>query len=725
MYIKSIGQIIKENYPLSLRLYEGNTINGKIISMEDGKGALKLYDGTIIPAIFVSGNNLEKDTFNRFVIQSFDGETLILRSIDENDSIIRKDSLDNLFQDLNIPADEGKNILISLLKFNLSATDDNIMNLYKNQNFLESAGKMDDAELLSMLKKYISDDINYNSKEFSDAKSIIASLKNVNSDVLSFLMENNMDLSLENMLKALDFINNKSSMNSIMDTINKEIQNKTDTFFNNVLSDQATKILKENPDIFSKLVLEDVVNNDNESLQKHMEMIKAVIKDFESASINSSSNASKSEPSSETQANNTENAAASEDSLVSEKPLAEDGDTVSESDKNTASKVPLDNTDTASESEKSTSAKMPSENAETSSNSSADTAVKSKNPDTAVKVSVAKENEGLNDASISSSKETESDNTANASLSSEGTGTNTEAEVKNNNSGYKMNNGIKSAYINERSPLSVLKEILDKSDTPDNAVDASNNTVKSSPATKEDHVKAQVIMENIIDSSLSKSESKDIISNFLKSQLTECLSTDNTKTAVNTKLLERLVTDSINNNFGHSDKKVTLLSLGELIAKTKENTDIIQNLPRDIQKTLNDNIEILKRLNDNYNIYYFNMYDNSNIFKNSIIIKNKFKNYKYMDSNDIKAYFSVETPVIGNVEGNVYKKYKDLSITLSVDKDYVELFQRNLNKLYDNLTAKGYSVVNLSVEKRNDENQSHSISGFFSDNMFKELDVRV
>lgn len=61
MKIEALEKILNNYSNNNKKLYEGSTINAKIIALEDKKGAIKLYDGTVIPAIFVS-EDIEKGT---------------------------------------------------------------------------------------------------------------------------------------------------------------------------------------------------------------------------------------------------------------------------------------------------------------------------------------------------------------------------------------------------------------------------------------------------------------------------------------------------------------------------------------------------------------------------------------------------------------------------------------------------------------------------------------
>ncbi len=399
MYVKNIGQLFKEQFPLKLRLSEGSSIYGKIISQEGENGLIKLYDGTIIPAIFTSENKLVNDKFIKFIIEQFDENAIVLKVIDDDMNPQGDDSINALTKKLNIPREEGTKIIKSLIKFNLPATDENIMAIYKNITFIDKLGKMVDYDVISFLNNYMKGNFTPDSKEFNIAKEILSKLLKINTDFLSFLIENEIPYSIENMLKSSDFIENKFNINDIINT---------------------------------------------------------------------------------------------------------------------------------------------------------------------------------------------------------------------------------------------LKNLLE------------------------------------------------------------------------------------------GDKKdLSILSFSNAIKEIKDKPQILQLLPGEILNSFTDNVEILKHLSNNYNIYFFNSYNNENIYKNNIIIKNNYKPNSSIDPDDVKVFITVDTPSTGIVEAYLYKKGSNLTISIKTEDNHISLFKRNIENLNKSLKDKGYGVINISVDSINPKTNMVSLSDFFNDTIFKELDVRV
>jgi hypothetical protein len=399
MYIKNIGQIFKDQLPVKLRINEGSIIYGKIISQEGKSGIIKLYDGTIIPSIFISENKLPKDKYIKFLVEDFNDEEIILRILEGEEQSTKETSFNSITKRLNIPDKDGKAIIMSLIKFNLPLSDENILTLYKNINFLDKLKNMDDKEILSFINNYINENSTYESSEFIIAKDIFSALSNVDIDFLSFLIENDMPNNVSTMLKTEGFLKDGFGVNSILDKLHGILELEHD----------------------SGMVF---------SLEEALMRIK-------------------------------------------------------------------------------------------------------------------------NDPGLS-----------------------------------------------EKLPLSNLKLFI-------------------------------------------------------------------------------------------------------------------------------DNIDILKALYDNYNIYFFNTYSNGNTFKNNIVIKNRYKSSRQIDADNAKLFISVETPFMGVVEAYLYKKNNDITVSIRISDKYVSLLKEKVSLLKNNLTLKGYEVINISVEKLGNKTNIKGLSDFFSESIFKELDVKV
>lgn len=251
MYVKNISTLLKENNMLKSSLSKGNIIKGTIISLENGKGFIKLYDGTIIPAIFISENKLELKKGIKFKIIDFNNENIVLSTLVNNDEETFEGSIDQIIKRLNIPSEQGKNIIESLLKFNLTASDYNITSIYKNISFIEKIAEMSDEDILSFLYDHCGIKVDKESKEFLIAKNFFKSLSSVDTDFLCFLMENDIIENPDNILKTQKYINDGFFLNKLMDTLEKMLNLRVDK--SKILSfKQLVEIISKNPEKLEK-----------------------------------------------------------------------------------------------------------------------------------------------------------------------------------------------------------------------------------------------------------------------------------------------------------------------------------------------------------------------------------------------------------------------------------------------------------------------------------------
>ncbi|WDC84326.1 flagellar hook-length control protein FliK [Caloramator sp. mosi_1] len=192
------------------------------------------------------------------------------------------------------------------------------------------------------------------------------------------------------------------------------------------------------------------------------------------------------------------------------------------------------------------------------------------------------------------------------------------------------------------------------------------------------------------------------------------------KNLVNTK---QFINENVFINFiiQKFTKNNTLNKIYTLESITKE---IIKN--PEIFKSNDDFIEkfdIIKSLNKNYNFYFFNTSVNNHIYKNSIIIKNKYKSKKVIDINDVKFYIKVDTENIGTVENYIHKYNDNIIINIKCDKNYIDYIKSNLKILKESLNDIGLNLINASVEEIKPPHKE--IINFFNDFIINELDVKV
>lgn len=601
MYIKNINQLLKEHIPLKLRLSEGSAIYGKIISQEGKNGLIKLYDGTIIPSIFLSENKLVTDRFIKFVIDQFDESGLILKVIDDSMDFESEDSINLLISKLNIPKEEGTKIINSLIRFNLPATDENIMTIYKNITFLESLGKMKDNDILSFLHNYIEGDFTSESKEFSTAKGIFSKLLKIDTDFLSFLIENDIPYSIENMLNSSNFLENKFNFNNIINTLKN--------------------LLEINNDISSNILIKD--------------LIKTLL-------------------------DNPENLSLMNDYLEGKLFAGSGAYSTAEETFNEFSNMNLDYISSL---------------------------IQSKLPD--ILENLPEVSHTIMDKNVTHQIINELENLL----------------------------GKNAAELFSSSIKDVIKELVEK---PELLPLLHNFVEEKQPVSMDGFDVFQKVFSKY------SNNRADYVSSLIDEKMPEILSrifddSDLQKDPLIThKIINELKKALVNNK-----EALPMLSFDKAIKEILNKPDVLRFFPDGVLSNFNNDIEIFKYLNNNYNIYFFNSYNNDKMFKNSIIIKHKYKANSIIDPDNVRVFITVEAPTIGVVESYLYKKGKNLTLSIKTEEKYINLFKRNIEALNKILNSKGYNVINISVGSIDTKTNLVSLSNFFNDTIFKELDVRV
>lgn len=315
MNIKNIEQLSNKSFSSSLNLSPGSTIYGKVISSSDGREYLKLFNGTILPVEFASKNNIVMGKYIKYRIEQVKNDITIIKALSTNieEKNILKHSYNHILQKLNIPYEEGKGIIDSLIKFNLPATDENILKIYKNISFINRLRDISRDDIISLLKNY-----NLDKQNFSTVMNIISSLKEMDTDFLAFLIENNIPYNIDKMLMVQNHIKYNFSINDILELINISLrkngrENTSDDsssksflinkkeLFNEYEIDLAKEIISKIPyDELKKLIDDvDVLNHlkDNyiiynfntlhkDSVFKHKILIKNKYKNSRSIDIN-------------------------------------------------------------------------------------------------------------------------------------------------------------------------------------------------------------------------------------------------------------------------------------------------------------------------------------------------------------------------------------------------------------------------------------------------------
>ncbi|MEF9934046.1 MAG: hypothetical protein RR789_02085 [Clostridium sp.] len=212
-----------------------------------------------------------------------------------------------------------------------------------------------------------------------------------------------------------------------------------------------------------------------------------------------------------------------------------------------------------------------------------------------------------------------------------------------------------------------------------------------------------------------------ILKEVNKGALQDILSVKYTRT----DKLENLIIKSLTGFIGSKEPiSGNVQNLSNAINILKDNPDIMSKLSNGSFLPLSENLDINKMLSLNYTMLNFNFLDKQNLYKNNIIIKNK-HSAKYIDINDVKLYISVESTNLGLIEGYVSKKFNDISINLKANDNAIKPIKNKLFRLENKLKDMGYTIINISIDPSKESSDILSLSSFFSDRTYTDLDVKA
>ncbi|MCX7903200.1 MAG: hypothetical protein N2486_01695 [Caloramator sp.] len=262
----------------------GKTLYAKILSNDKGRGYIQLPNGQILQAIIQSFPHIESNKFIKFYVENIDDNILLLKAFDTSE--INKNDYVDILNRLNIPKEIGKEIIETLVKFNIPANDFYISLVYHYINFFKSLKKLDNNKIISLIKKFTTENITHAEETYKNIGDILNKLKEININHLCFLIENDLDLSIDNIFNLLIYIND-IDINEIIDSSEEKFKNKNfdfSSFISKIKFESSNKHLDQLKSLVAlKELLEKICVNyeiyyfnyyDNESVLKNSLILK-------------------------------------------------------------------------------------------------------------------------------------------------------------------------------------------------------------------------------------------------------------------------------------------------------------------------------------------------------------------------------------------------------------------------------------------------------------------
>lgn len=217
MKIQGLEKLLKDNLNQPKKLYEGSVIKAKIIALDDNRGAIKLFDGSVFPAIFLSRDIKKDEGFLKFFIESIENETVTLKLVESKQQEKEFNEVKLIADKLSIPQNKVQELITSLIKFNLPATDENIILLNNTVNIIQKLKGLSDEEFKTLLDKFFN--IKLDSSQLEFIKQYLNNLEDVDTDFLCFMLENKLSISIDNIIKTKQFLTESTFVNYIIQNL--------------------------------------------------------------------------------------------------------------------------------------------------------------------------------------------------------------------------------------------------------------------------------------------------------------------------------------------------------------------------------------------------------------------------------------------------------------------------------------------------------------------------
>ncbi|MBE6054521.1 MAG: hypothetical protein E7212_11605 [Clostridium sartagoforme] len=179
-----------------------------------------------------------------------------------------------------------------------------------------------------------------------------------------------------------------------------------------------------------------------------------------------------------------------------------------------------------------------------------------------------------------------------------------------------------------------------------------------------------------------------------------------------------IIKNSINKS-GEASKEI----IKDLIAVIKSEG----NVPENILDILKNNINEIKLFNKMSSEYYYadipiNIRESE--YPCKIIVKDKRKDSKKIDSSNIKLVITIDTKNLGIVDGYMKVLDKKINVDLKCEERYVKIIDMAKSKLVDNIESMGF-LVDINVSKKEEEVSLATCRAFFNPDYGTAIDRRV
>lgn len=230
------------------------------------------------------------------------------------------------------------------------------------------------------------------------------------------------------------------------------------------------------------------------------------------------------------------------------------------------------------------------------------------------------------------------------------------------------------------------------------------------------------------ESFLSSLISKGTLSNNSLSQtLSQILGKEVQLSSSEYNAIKNLLTKEANSSIINNLKNELLKNVQDnneavrAIMKSIENSNLDASKLLQLIKANASDFKLLDTINNEYYYLSMNLHAYSNEYPCKLIIKDNRKDGKQIDKNNIKMVVSVDTVNLGSVDGYLSIKNSYINVNIKCDEKMINALSKNKDRLVDGLRTMGL-VANVTVTKQVKKANISNCREFFSTGNEKLID---
>lgn len=234
----------------------GEKFSGKVVKKEGKEAVIKLVDGWEFQAEIDGDIDSLSKGFHRFEVDGFEGGKLKLKIVAKNIDVedLSAGDFENIITKEGL-SKENIDLLRSMVKFNIPLTKENIKEIQALAKFLENIN-LNEGEIDEFISKYLeTKDISPESAEgnkvINELKEFLNAFKTLSKEDLLLIFENNIDITKENITAYNNLFKGDKSILKILNSIKGDVASLKEALMNNMgLSMEAVnELLSQSPDL--------------------------------------------------------------------------------------------------------------------------------------------------------------------------------------------------------------------------------------------------------------------------------------------------------------------------------------------------------------------------------------------------------------------------------------------------------------------------------------------